>query len=205
MRLALFISVALRLWAPYQTLLDNLHLAKFVALAAADRSRITPLVRLTPAEGPPRAITLVIRTKGGDIPIEAEPDGAIVLPLRAALVTENPPVLTSLPEGIKTKVTLDLRPSLPDGLAFSYADFFEAVDQANHYIRGEAGFFKFMAPKMKGFVLHFKGYQRWVQVDEKIFRSNSEGIIKLEVDSDLLKRNPQVTLEVRPVSVDFFD
>jgi hypothetical protein len=205
MRLVAVISVALRLWAPYQTMLHDLHLAKFVELPEAERNRITPLVRVTAEGGPPRAVTLVVRAKGGDSPIEAERDGAMVLPLHKSLLAENPPVLTSLPDGVKTKVTLDLRPSLPDGLSFSYADFFGAVGQANRYIRGEAGFFKFMAPKMKGLVLHFKGYQRWVQVDEKIYRSDNEGIIRLEFDDDLLKKNPQVTLELRPVSVDFFD
>jgi Protein of unknown function (DUF2987) len=205
MRLAILISIALRLWAPYHTLLENLHLARFVELPESERSRITPLVRLAPAGGPPRAITLVIRAKGGDIALEAERDGAVMLPLRQALLAEDPPVLTSLPEGMKTNITLDLRPSLPNGLTFTYADLFAAVGQANRYIRGEAGFFKFMAPKMKGLVLHFKGGLRWVQVDDKILRSDNEGSIKLQLDEDLLKKDPQVTLEERPLSVDFFD
>jgi hypothetical protein len=204
MRLALLLSIALRLWSPYQKLLDNLHLATFVKLPEAERSRITPLLRLTPAEGPPRAITLVIRAKGGDIPIEAQRDGALVLPLRSALFDENPPVMTSLPDGIKTKVTLDLRPSLPEGVSFAYADFFMAVDQANRYIRGEAGFLKFMAPKMKGFVLHFKE-ARTVQVGETMLTSDEQGRLKIMLDEDLLKSNPQVTLEERPQSVDFAD
>ena len=36
MRLALLLSVVLRLWSPYQTLLDNLHLAgaRFEAIIA---------------------------------------------------------------------------------------------------------------------------------------------------------------------------
>jgi hypothetical protein len=42
-------------------------------------------------------------------------------------------------------------------------------------------------------------------VDDQIFRSDNEGSIKLQLDEDLLKKDPQVTLEERPLSVDFFD
>jgi hypothetical protein len=202
MRLALLLSVALRLWAPYQKLLENLHLANFIALPESERSRITPLLRLTPAKGPPRAITLVIRAKGGDIPLEPLRDGTILLPLRAALLAENPAVLTSLPEGVKAKVALDLRPSLPEGTAFDYADLFEAVTQANRYIRAEAGFFKFMAPSMKGLVLHF-AEQQTMEVGETVLRSEADGTLKLLLDDGLLKSNPQVRLATRPSSVDF--
>jgi hypothetical protein len=204
MRFALLLSVALRLWSPYQKLLDNLHLAGFVALPEAERSRITPLLRLSPSDGPPRAITLVIRAKAGDIPIEPLSDGTMLLPLRASLLAENPAVLTSLPEGVKTKVKLDLRPSLPEGTTFAYVDFFAAVAQANRYLEAEAGFFKFMAPRMKGLVLHFAG-QQTVQVGERALQSEPDGSLKLLVDEVLLKTNPQVSLTARPSTVDFAD
>jgi hypothetical protein len=200
--LALLLAITLRLWAPYQELCDKLHLARFIALPEADHSRIVPLLRLTPASGPPRVITLVIRAKAGDIPLEPLRDGTMALPLRKALFDENPPVLTSLPAGVKTKVTLDLRPLLPEGTAFAYADLFQAVTQANRYAEAEAGFFKFMAPRMKGLVLRFEGPQT-VQVGEVTLRAGEDGTLKLLVDDELMKSNPGVTLGAVPSGADF--
>jgi hypothetical protein len=202
--LALLLSVALRLWAQYDDLCDKLHLARFIALPQAEHSRIVPLLRLTAASGPPRVITLVIRAKAGDIPLEPLRDGTLALPLRKALFDENPPVLTSLPAGLKTKVTLDLRPLLPEGTSFAYADLFLAVTQANRYAEAEAGFFKFMVPRMKGLVLRFAGAQTvQVQVGDETLRAGEDGTLRLLVDDELMKSNPAVTLGAVPSGADF--
>jgi len=202
LHLALLLSVALRLWLPYRDLCNSLHLARLAALPEAERNRVRPLLRLVPDEGPPRPITLVIRAKAGDISLEPKQDGTTALPLRTELLAENPPVLTSMPQGQKTRMTLDLQPILPEGTTFAYADLFEAVTQANRYIQAEAGFFKFMAPKMKGLVLRFAG-PATVQVGAASLHGQPDGSLKLLVDDELFRKNPQVTLPSRPASVDF--
>src|SRR2546425_37676 len=50
---------------------------------------------------------------------------------------------------IRERLHLDKFAALPE------ADLFRAVEQANRFIRGQAGVLGFAAPRMKGIVLHF--------------------------------------------------
>jgi len=78
------------------------------------------------------------------------------------------------------------------------------LGQANRFIKAEAGFFSFAAPKVKGLVLHFAAPES-VLVGESPFNSEHDGSLKLPFDDGLLKSNPLVQLSARPTSVDFIE
>jgi hypothetical protein len=119
-------------------------------------------------------------------------------------------VLTSVPEPVKTRVSLELGPRLPTERSFGYADLMRSVEQANRAIKSAAGFFSFAAPKMKGVVLQFPAggppaTVRLGDTDGRVLSADASGRIELPLDPQLLARNPAVLLSTLPQSANFLE
>ncbi len=197
-----------REWQRYRVSCEKLHLDKLAALPERERDRIDVRLKLAPDEGPKTPVTLTIAAAGGPIVPGSTSDGYTEFPVCQDLLNENPVVLTSVPEGIKTAVTIDLIPRLPSGLSFPYADLFRAVEQANRFIRGQAGLLGFAAPRMKGIVLHFADrVAQTVRLSgngvEQSHATDGHGDVTLLVEDSLLAQNPTVTLSTLPVRAGF--
>ncbi len=197
-----------REWQRYQVICERLHLDKFAALPERERDRLDVRLKLAPDEGPKNPVTLTVLAAAGPMVLGRASDGYNEFPVSQDLLAENPVVLTSVPEGTKTAVTMDLIPRLPSGLSFPYADLFRAVEQANRFIRGQAGVLGFAAPRMKGIVLHFA--ERDAQtvrlsgsgVNES-YSTDGRGDLTLLFEGSLLAKNPMVTLSTLPVRAAF--
>jgi hypothetical protein len=201
-------SAADREWHRYREIYEKLSLGEFSALEEGQRDRVAVRFRLSPAEGPKAPVTLTIAADAGRIVVAPGPDGLTDFPARGDLLEENPRVLTSVPEGVKTSVQLELAPRLPTGLSFGYADLMRSVEQANRLIRAKAGFFAFAAPRMKGVVLQFPvGAPATARLEGRPepLATDEQGRLRLPLDDALLARDAQVTLSSRPTSADFLD
>jgi hypothetical protein len=201
-----------REWHRYRTICEKLSLDKFAALPEAERDRLDIRIKLSPAEGPQVPVTLTIVAAAGRIVVVPGADGLSEFPVRAALLAENPVVLTSVPEPVKTRVSLELGPRLPAAQepTFAYADLMRSVEQANRAIKSAAGFFSFAAPKMKGVVLHFSPGDAPVTArlggaDGRLLKADPAGRLELPMDDNLLAGNPVVVLSARPISASFIE
>jgi hypothetical protein len=155
-------------------------------------------------------VTLTITASAGRIVVAPGPDGLSEFPVRPDLLAENPVVLTSVPEPIKTRVSLDLGPRLPTERSFGYADLMRSVEQANRAIKSAAGFFSFAAPRMKGIVLQFPvgdppATARLGDAAGRVLNADAAGRIELPLDEQLRDRNPAVVLSTRPQSASFLE
>jgi hypothetical protein len=155
-------------------------------------------------------VTLTIVAATGRIVVVPGADGLTDFPVRLDLLAENPVVLTSVPEPVKTRVSLELGPRLPPGRSFGYAELMRSVDQANRAIKSAAGFFSFAAPRMKGVALQFPASDppataRLGDAGGRVLSADAAGRIELTLDAPLLERDPAVALSTRPQSASFLE
>jgi hypothetical protein len=199
-----------REWHRYRAICEKLSLDEFTALPELARDRLQIRIKLAPSDGPRVPVTLTIVAAKGRLVIPPGLDGLTDFPVRQDLLAENPMVLTSLPEGIKTSVSLELTPRLPPGLSFAYADLMRSVEQANRVIKSKAGFFSFAAPRMRGVLLQFPegappATAHLGGAAEAKITSDGTGALRLPLDETLLSLNPQVVLSSHPATASFFE
>jgi hypothetical protein len=203
-------SATEREWHRYKAICEKLSLDKFAALPESQRDRLDIRIKLSPAEGPQVPVTLTIVAAAGRIVVVPGADGLSELPVRADLLAENPVVLTSVPEPVKTRVSLELGPRLPPERSFSYAELMRSVEQANRAIKSAAGVFSFAAPRMKGLVLQFPAGDppataRLGGPEGRVLSADAAGRLQLPLDDKLLASNPGVVLSARPGSASFIE
>jgi hypothetical protein len=145
----ILLLAVLRLWAPYQEFCEKLKVAELAKGPAAAHDRL----RLILQAGDGQQVLAVIKAKTGDIELQLSKGAE--LPLTRALWDENPDVMTDLPQGTKVSIGLDFGAVLPQQLSLSAQEFFAPLEQANRYIKGQAGVFSFAAPKLTGIEVRF--------------------------------------------------
>jgi hypothetical protein len=199
-----------REWHRYKAICEKLSLDKFAALPEDQRDRLDVRIRLTPSQGPQVPVTLTIVAAAGRLVVVPGADGLSDFPVRADLLAENPVVLTSVPEPIKTKVSLELGPRLPPERSFAYAELMRSVEQANRAIKSAAGLFNFAAPRMKGVVLQFHAGDTPATATlggpgGGLLSADAAGRIEIPLEEKRLASNPGVVLSARPASASFIE
>jgi hypothetical protein len=196
-----------RLWHRYGAICEKLHLDTFHRTPPAERDRLEVLLKLGPHSSAPPGTpppTLTIDAQGGPIRLEPGPDGVIDFPVTDALLAEDPPVLTTAPEGQKTSFSLELRPVRPAGTSFPLADLMASVSQANKLIKAQAGFLGFAAPTMKAVRLVYPAGAPWTARFtapgvERTITADAQGRLRIPRDEALEAAGARVELSAPPL------
>jgi hypothetical protein len=196
-----------RLWHRYGAICEKLHLDALHRTPLAERDRLEVLLRLAPGSGAPpgtRPPTLTIDAKGGPIRLEPGPEGVIDFPVTDALLAEDPPVLTTAPEGQKTGVSFELRPVRPAGTSFPLAELMASVSQANKLIKAQAGFLSFAIPTMKAVRLVYPaGAPQTARLTapgvERTIDTDAQGNLRIPRDEALEAAGARVELSSPPL------
>lgn len=196
-----------REWHPYRDVCEKLHLDALHRAPLAERDRVEARIRLqqetgAPADLPPPIIT--IASKAGAIRLEPDAEGLVTIPLTDALFEENPPVLTTVPAGRKTRISLELRPVVPAGLSFPLATLLAAPAQATRLLKAEAGLLSFTIPTLRAVVLHYppdapQTARLTAPGVDRTLTSDAKGRLRLERDEALERAGAVVTLSARPL------
>lgn len=192
----------------YNELVDHTFIGKFQAVAPARRDKLKLRGLIVPKNKRihPYDVVLTIASKDGRtiLPIDAE--GTFDLPLKSQWITENPMVMTSLPENEKSAIGFNAYVVLPAQQKIGYATLMGGVDQANLLVRELAGVFRLLAPTFDGVVVHFgKPSQQTVQVmtaaGPRVLTADSKGTITILKDVDLQKEDTPVVFSELPAFV----
>jgi hypothetical protein len=196
-----------REWHRYKAVCEKLYLDKIHRTPLAERDRLEVLLKLGPDSGAPPGTpppTLTIQAKDGDIRVTPDPEGFVAFPVTEALLAEDPMVLTSMPEGRKTSVSLELRPARPPGTTFPLAELLASVPQANKLIKAQAGFFSFALPTLKAVLLVYPpGAPQTARLTapgvERTIASDAKGHLRLPRDEPLEAAGARVELSAPPL------
>jgi hypothetical protein len=196
-----------RLWHRYRAICEKLHLDTLHRTPPAERDRLEVLLTLGPDSSAPPGTpppTLTIDARGGPIRLEPGPEGTIDFPVTDALLAEDPPVLTTAPEGQKTRVSLTLRPVRPAGTSFPLAGLMASVTQANGLIKAQAGLLSFAAPKMKAVLLVYPpGTPQTARLTapgvERTIATDARGQLRIPRDEQLEAAGARVELSAPPL------
>jgi hypothetical protein len=196
-----------REWHRYRAICEKFYLDAIHRTPFAERDRLEVLLKLgpdssAPPETPPP--TLTIAAKGGPIRLVPDQEGAIDFPVTDALLAEDPPVLTTAPEGQKTRVSLELRPVRPPGTSFPLAGLMASVAQANRLIKAQAGFLSFAAPKVKAVLLIYPpGAPQTAHLIapgvERTISADAQGHLRIPRDERLEAAGARVDLSAPPL------
>ena len=196
-----------RVWHRYRAVCEKLYLDKIHRTPLAERDRLEVLLRLGPDSGAPPGTpppTLTIDAKGGPIRVAPGPEGFVAFPVTDALLAEDPVVLTSMPEGQKTSVSLEIRPVRPASTSFPLAELMASVPQANKLIKAQAGFFSFAVPTLKAVLLVYPpGAPQTARLTapgvERTIASDAKGHLRLPRDVPLEAAGARVELSAPPL------
>jgi len=196
-----------REWRRYRWICEKLHLDGFHRTPPAERDRLAVLVKLGPADDAPPGTPLPVITiaaRAGPIRLVPAADGTIDIPVSEALLAEDPPVLTSAPEGQKSRVQLDLRPVLPSGATLPLSEVGIAVAQANKVIKAQAGFFSFAIPTLRAVVAVYPPGQPQAATltapgVERTLTTDAKGRLRIPSDAALEAAGARVALAAPPL------
>ena len=195
-----------REWVSYNDLLDHTYLAKFYSVPVSQRDHVRMRGLLIPNNKAfkPADVVLTIAAKEGAEAIHVDPDGNFDLPDNPQWVKQNPMILTSLPPGEKSAIGFNAFAVLPTENRFNYSVLMASVTQANQLVNQFAGVLKMFAPKFDGVDVHFaKPAQQTIQLLTKagpqLLNVGSKGTIKLKLDNELLREDPQVVFSEHAV------
>jgi hypothetical protein len=196
-----------REWHRYRAICEKLYLDAIHRTPPAERDRLEVLLKLAPDSNAPPGTpppTLTIDAKGGPIRLEPGPEGAINFPVTDALLAEDPPVLTTAPEGQKTRVSLELRPVRPAGTSFPIAGLMVSVSQANKLIKEQAGFLSFAMPTLKAVLLVYPpGTPQTARLIapgvERTIAADAKGHLRIPRDEPLEAAGARVELSAPPL------
>ena len=188
-----------RAWLPYNELLQHTYLDKFYSVPTNQRDHVRMRAMLVPHNKAFKSsdVVLTIAADGGAEVIHIDPDGSFDLPDNPQWVKQNPMVLTSLPAGEKSAIGFNAFAVLPAENHVSYAALMAGVAQANQLVHRFAGVLRLFAPKFDGVEIHFaKPAQQTIQILTKagpqLLTAGTKGAIKLKLDDDLLREDPQL-------------
>jgi hypothetical protein len=154
---------------------------------------------------PTDRISLVIRSKAGDIPVAVAPDGKTDFPLRADLLEENPPVVTNVAKG-KLSMSVSTDVVAPPVERFPYSLLVEMSDEAEAVIAKQGMMTRMFAPDFEGLEIRYpSGTAATATVESadgaEEFTTDAEGIIVIPDRKQWRKENPFVQLSAMPLRV----
>lgn len=198
--LSLHAHAAEREWVPYKKLVEDLRLDKFYALPAAERERLNLLISIKPNNASYKPSDVVLTAvKGSERqPLPAlGPDFRMTLVPNPALLSDDTKIMTSLPAGEKSKVSMVATTTLPDGTQWPYASVMGSVGQMNHAIKKMAGALSMFAPTVKSVVFKFAKPAQ-LNVAGKVYATDGKNQIRLKPEPAWLKDNPSMVASERP-------
>lgn len=122
------------------------RLLDYYSLAAAERSRFTPVYTLKAETGP--APSLFLETNGVRRSLSLEASGRVLDPPTPAELKAGAQVVVA--GQTKMSSTISMEPVLTLGLEIAASDARTAIDQANAAVGKFAGLLGFMAPRVSG-------------------------------------------------------
>ena len=154
---------------------------------------------------PTQSIKLVIKSRGGDIPVPVAADGATQFPVREDLLKENPPVVTNVPAG-KMQLTISMRVEAPPEQRFRYELMVAMQDEARAIIAKQGLMARMMAPDFEGLVIGFPAGTAATATLELAgkpvsFEADAEGAIHIPDKRAWRKENPYIQLSAMPARI----
>lgn len=151
---------------------------------------------------PTADITLVVRSKSGDIAVEIADDGSTRFPLSDELLAENPPVATNVAKGALS-MKVSTRVEAPPVERFEYALLVEMTDEAEAVIAKQGMMARMFAPDFEGLEIGYAaGSKATATVESKdgaeAFTTDAQGRIAIPDRSDWRRENPFVQLSALP-------
>jgi len=196
-----------REWVPYKKLIEDLRIDKFYALPAAERDKLRLFITVKPDNKSYKPSDVILTAVKGKerLPLPAlSPDYRLALVPNPAWLSDDTQIMTSLPKGEKSKVSLTATTALPDGLQWNYAAVMGSVAQMNQAIKKMAGALSMFAPTIKSVVFKF-GKPAQLTVGNKVWTTDAQHQIALKPDATLLKDNPAMLASERPVEAELSD
>lgn len=151
---------------------------------------------------PTEAVTLVVRSRGGDIAVPIGADGVARFPLRADLLEENPPVMTNTAPGtLQFKVTITSE--APPVQRFKYALLVAMQDEADAAIAKQGLMARMLLPDFEGLAIQFPAGRAASATVETAdgpvrFDAGADGLIHLPYKKAWRKADPWVQLSGMP-------
>eukprot|EP01133_Synstelium_polycarpum_P023034 gene23034-27615_t len=196
-----------REWVPYKKLIEDLRIDKFYALPAAERDKLRLFITIKPDNKSYKPSDVILTAVKGNerLPLPAlSPDYRMALVPNPAWLSDDTQIMTSLPKGEKSKVSLTATTALPDGLQWNYVAVMGSVAQMNLAIKKMAGALSMFAPTVKSVVFKF-GKPAQLTVGNKVWATDAQHQIALKPDATLLKDNPAMLASERPVEAELSD
>jgi hypothetical protein len=192
-----------REWIPYQKLVDTVKADKFYALPAAERDKVILYARLIPVNKTiaPGEVKLVVVDGASRTPLPLDAAGRGRIVPNQQWLANDARIWTSLPASEKSSVSFDIGAVLPEAPQWNYATVMGSVPQANAAIGKVAGALSMFVPTMKSVIFKFdKPAQMTIKArdGERRYATDAKHQVRLKLDKDLLKENPQVALSERP-------
>lgn len=192
-----------REWIPYRKLVTELRLDKFHALPAAERDKVIVYAKLVPVNKAisPLNAGLVVVDGASRTPLPLDAAGRARIVPNAQWLADDAQIWTSLPKGEKMSLGFDLGAVVPETAQWRYASVMGAVPQSNAAIGKVAGALSLFVPKMKSVIFKFdKPAQVTIRSNggDKRYASDAKNQVRLKLDEDLLKENPQVEWSEHP-------
>ena len=192
-----------REWMPYKKLVETIKLDKFYALPPAERDKVIVYAKLVPVNKSisPTEVKLTVVDGAARTPMPLDAAGRTVVVPNRQWLADDAKIWTSLPEGEKMSLGFDISAVLPEATQWNYASVMGSLPQANAAIGKVAGAFSMFVPTMKVVIFKFdKPAQLTIKArsGDKRYASDAKHHIRLKLDGDLLKENPQVVLSERP-------
>jgi len=150
-------------------------------------------------------IKLVIKSRGGEIPVPVAADGAVQFPVREDLLKENPPVVTNVAAG-KMQLTLSMRVEAPPAQRFRYELMVAMQDDAKAIISRQGLMARMMAPDFEGLLIAFAPGTAATATLELAgkpvtLEAGAEGAIRIPDKKAWRKANPWIQLSTMPTSI----
>jgi hypothetical protein len=150
-------------------------------------------------------ITLEIRGRQGAIPVPIAADGTTQFPISDALLAENPPVFTNVPEG-KLSMTVGIRVETPPQQRFRYGLMVEMQDEAKVMIAKQGMIARMLAPNFEGLRIVFPPGSKATATVESAdgperFQADAEGNVEIPDRRAWRRENPFVQLSEMPRSI----
>lgn len=205
--LSLQAHAAEREWVPYKKLVEDLRIDKFYALPAAERERLNLFISIKPNNPTYKPSDVVLTAvKGSErLPLPAlSADFRMALVPNPALLSDDTKIMTSLPAGEKSKVSMVATTTLPDGKQWPYASVMGNVARMNQAIKKMAGALSMFAPSVKSVVFKFAKPAQ-LSVDGKVYATDDKNQITLKPESGWLKQNPSIVASERPFEAELSD
>jgi hypothetical protein len=159
----------------------------------------------TDPEVPTERITLLVRSRGGDLPVPVDARGVARFPLRDDLLQEDPPVMTNVAKG-KLSLKVSFGSEAPLAERFRYGLMVEMQDEAEALLAKESLVTRMFLPDFEGLAISFgKGVAATATVEAAdgpvVFAADAEGVVHLPYKRAWKKEDPFVQLSRMPTAI----